>query len=117
MDLVKAMRHRASQLEIQSEKINRELEGLSAALGILDGPQQVPSRRHLTSAGRSAISKAAKKRWANARKQKVGKAWTAERRRKFQETMMRKAAHREKLSRLAKARWRKAKQASKAKAA
>jgi hypothetical protein len=73
MDILAAIKREERKLEKQLGKIQHQLNGVRAAakaLGHSAGKEiTVVRKRVLSAAGRAAIVKAAKKRWANARKQ------------------------------------------------
>ena len=73
MDILAAIKREERKLEKQLGKIQHQLNGVRAAakaLGYSAGKEiTVVRKRVLSAAGRAAIIKAAKKRWANARKQ------------------------------------------------
>jgi hypothetical protein len=73
MDILAAIKREERKLEKQLGKIQHQLNGVRAAaeaLGYSAGKEiTVVRKRVLSAAGRAAIVKAAKKRWANARKQ------------------------------------------------
>jgi hypothetical protein len=72
MDILAAIKREERNLEKQLGKLNHRLSGLRAAakaLGHLEGEVVGVEKRVLSAAGRAAIAKAAKKRWAKVRKQ------------------------------------------------
>jgi hypothetical protein len=73
MDILAAIKREERKLEKELDKLNRKLSGVRAAakaLGHSAGKEiTVVRKRVLSAAGRAAIVKAAKKRWAKARKQ------------------------------------------------
>jgi hypothetical protein len=73
MDILAAIKREERKLERELDKLNRKLSGVRAAakaLGHSAGKEiTVVRKRVLSAAGRAAIVKAAKKRWARARKQ------------------------------------------------
>jgi ribosomal protein S17 len=73
MDILAAIKREERKLEKQLGKIQHQLKGVRAAakaLGHSAGKEiTIVRKRVLSAAGRAAIVKAAKKRWANARKQ------------------------------------------------
>jgi hypothetical protein len=72
MDILAAIKREERKLEKQLGKLNHQLSGLRAAAKALGhGEREVVGlkRRTLSAAGRAAIVKAAKKRWAKIRKQ------------------------------------------------
>jgi len=73
MDILVAIKREERKLEKQLDKLNRQLRGVRAAAKALGGfastEIKVVRKRVLSAAGRAAIVKAAKKRWAKARKQ------------------------------------------------
>jgi hypothetical protein len=73
MDILAAIKREERKLEKQSGKLNHQLNGVRAAAKALGGSaeREVVSvkKRVLSAAGRAAIAKAAKKRWAKVRKQ------------------------------------------------
>ncbi len=73
MDILAAIKREERKLEKELDKLNRKLSGVRAAakaLGHSAGKEiAVVRKRVLSAAGRAAIVKAAKKRWAKARKQ------------------------------------------------
>jgi hypothetical protein len=74
MDILAAIKREERRLEKQLAKLNHRLSGVRAAAKALGHPteREVTSvkKRVLSPAGRAAIIKAAKKRWARGRKQK-----------------------------------------------
>jgi hypothetical protein len=73
MDILAAIKREERKLEKELDKLNRKLSGVRAAakaLGHSAGKEiTVVRKRVLSAAGRAAIVRAAKKRWAKARKQ------------------------------------------------
>ena len=73
MDILEAVKREERKLEKELDKLNRKLSGVRAAakaLGHSAGKEiTVVRKRVLSAAGRAAIVKAAKKRWAKAKKQ------------------------------------------------
>jgi hypothetical protein len=73
MDILAAVKREERKLEKELDKLNRKLSGVRAAakaLGHSAGKEiTVVRKRVLSAAGRAAIVKAAKKRWAKAKKQ------------------------------------------------
>jgi hypothetical protein len=73
MDILAAIRREERKLEKQLGKLNHQLSGVRAAAKALghSAEREVISvkKRVLSPAGRAAIIKAAKKRWAKVRKQ------------------------------------------------
>jgi hypothetical protein len=73
MDILAAIKREERKLEKELDKLNRKLSGVRAAakaLGHSAGKEiTVVRKRVLSAAGRAAIVKAAKKRWAKAKKQ------------------------------------------------
>jgi hypothetical protein len=73
MDILAAIKREERKLEKELDKLNRKLSGVRAAakaLGHSAGKEITAVRKRvLSAAGRAAIVKAAKKRWAKARKQ------------------------------------------------
>jgi hypothetical protein len=73
MDILAAIKREERKLEKQLGKLNHQLNGVRAAAKALGGSaeREVVSvkKRVLSAAGRAAIVKAAKKRWAKIRKQ------------------------------------------------
>jgi hypothetical protein len=73
MTILAAIRHEERKLERQLGKLNHQLSGVRAAAKALGHSAQkevsVAKKRVLSAAGRAAIVKAAKKRWAKVRKQ------------------------------------------------
>jgi len=73
MDILAAIKREERKLEKELDKLNRKLSGVRAAakaLGHSAGKEiTVVRKRVLSAAGRAAIVKAAKERWAKARKQ------------------------------------------------
>jgi hypothetical protein len=73
MNILAAIKREERRLEMQLGKLNHQLSGVRAAAKALGGSaeREVVSvkKRVLSAAGRVAIAKAAKKRWAKVRKQ------------------------------------------------
>jgi hypothetical protein len=73
MDILAAIKREQRKLEKQSGKLNHQLSGVRAAakaLGHSAEREVLGAKKHvLSAAGRAAIVKAAKKRWAKVRKQ------------------------------------------------
>jgi hypothetical protein len=73
MDILAAIKREERKLEKQLDQVNRKLSGVRAAAKALGDSTSkeitVVRKRVLSAAGRAAIVKAAKKRWARARKQ------------------------------------------------
>ena len=73
MDILAAIKREERKLEKQLGKLNHQLNGVRAAAKALghSAEREVVSakKRVLSAAGRAAIVKAAKKRWAKVRKQ------------------------------------------------
>ena len=73
MTILAAIRREERKLEKQLGKLNHQLSGVRAAAKALGHSAQkevsVAKKRVLSAAGRAAIVKAAKKRWAKVRKQ------------------------------------------------
>jgi hypothetical protein len=73
MNILAAIKREERRLEMQLGKLNHQLSGVRAAAKALGGSaeREVVSvkKRVLSAAGRAAIAKAAKKRWAKVRKQ------------------------------------------------
>jgi hypothetical protein len=73
MDILAAIKREERKLEKQLGKIEHQLSGVRAAAKALGDSTSreiiVVRKRVLSAAGRAAIVKAAKKRWARARKQ------------------------------------------------
>jgi t-SNARE complex subunit (syntaxin) len=78
MNILAAIKREERKLEKQLGKLNHQLNGVRAAAKALGHSTNkeitVAKKRVLSVAGRAAIAKAAKKRWAKVRKQpkKVG---------------------------------------------
>jgi hypothetical protein len=72
MDIFAAIKSEERKLEKQLHKLNHRLSGVRAAAKALGGSAErevIGVKKHvLSAAGRAAIVKAAKKRWANVRK-------------------------------------------------
>jgi hypothetical protein len=73
MDILAAIKREERKLEKQLGKLNHQLSGVRAAVKALNGSAEREGvdmkRRALSAAGRAAIVKAAKKRWARVRRQ------------------------------------------------
>jgi len=73
MDILAAIKREERKLEKRLGKLNHELNGVRAAAKALGHSANkgitVAKKRVLSAAGRAAIIKAAKKRWAKVRKQ------------------------------------------------
>jgi hypothetical protein len=73
MDILAAIKREERKLEKQLGKLNHQLSGVRAAAKSLGGSAEREvvgvNKRVLSAAGRAAIAKAAKKRWAKVRKQ------------------------------------------------
>jgi hypothetical protein len=73
MDILAAIKREERKLEKQLGKLNHQLSGVKAAAKALGGSAEREvggvKKRVLSAAGRAAIAKAAKKRWAKVRKQ------------------------------------------------
>jgi hypothetical protein len=73
MDILAAIKREERKLEKQLGKLNHQLNGVRAAAKALGGSAEREvggvKKRVLSAAGRAAIVKAAKKRWAKVRKQ------------------------------------------------
>jgi len=73
MDILAAIKREERKLEKELGKLNRKLSGVRAAAKALGDSTseeiEIVRKRVLSPAGRAAIVKAAKKRWAKARKQ------------------------------------------------
>ena len=73
MDILAAIKREERKLEKQLGKLNHRLNGVRAAAKALGHSANkeitVARKRVLSAAGRAAIAKAAKKRWAKVRKQ------------------------------------------------
>jgi hypothetical protein len=78
MDILAAIKREERKLEKQLGKLNHQLSGVRAAakaLGYSTEHEVVGAKKRvLSAAGRAAIVKAAKKRWAKVRKQAKKKA-------------------------------------------
>jgi hypothetical protein len=78
MNILAAIKREERKLEKQLGKLSRQLNGVRAAAKALGGSAEREvvgvRKRLLSAAGRAAIARAAKKRWAKVRKQvkKVG---------------------------------------------
>jgi hypothetical protein len=73
MNILAALKREERKLEKQLGKLNHHLSGVRAAAKALGGSAEREAvgvkKRVLSAAGRAAIAKAAKKRWAKVRKQ------------------------------------------------
>jgi hypothetical protein len=73
MDILAAIKREERKLEKQLAKLNHQLDGIRAAAKALGHSTEREvvgvKKRILSAAGRAAIVKAAKKRWAKVRKQ------------------------------------------------
>jgi hypothetical protein len=73
MDILAAIKREERKLEKQLGKVQHKLNGVRAAAKALGGSAErevvAVKKRVLSAAGRAAIAKAAKKRWAKVRKQ------------------------------------------------
>ncbi len=73
MNILAAIKREGRRLEKQLGKLNHQLSGVRAAAKALGGSAERKvvgvKKRVLSAAGRAAIVKAAKKRWAKVRKQ------------------------------------------------
>jgi len=73
MDILAAIKREERKLEKQLGKLNHQLNGVRAAARALGGSAEreviVVKKRVLSAAGRAAIIRGAKKRWAKVRKQ------------------------------------------------
>jgi hypothetical protein len=73
MNILAAIKREERKLEKQLGKLNHQLSGVRAAAKALGGSVEREvigvKKRVLSAAGRAAIAKAAKKRWAKVRKQ------------------------------------------------
>ena len=73
MNILAAIKREEKKLEKQLKKVQHQLEGVRSAAEALGHTAAVEvkgaKKRVLSAAGRAAISKAAKKRWANVKKQ------------------------------------------------
>jgi hypothetical protein len=73
MDILAAIKREERKLEKQLSKLNSQLSGVRAAAKALGHSTECEvtsvKKRVLSTAGRAAIIKAAKKRWAKVRKQ------------------------------------------------
>jgi hypothetical protein len=73
MKILAAIKRQEKQVKKQLAKLQHELSGLQAAAKALGDSTskeiKVVKKRVLSAAGRAAIAKAAKKRWAKVRKQ------------------------------------------------
>jgi hypothetical protein len=74
MDILAAIKREERKLEKQLGKLNHQLSGVRAAAKALGGSAKRKvggvKKRVLSAAGRAAMVKAAKKRWAKVRKQR-----------------------------------------------
>jgi hypothetical protein len=73
MNILEAIKREERKLEKQLHKLNHQLSGVRAAAKALGGSAEREvigvKKRVLSAAGRAAIIKGVKKRWANVRKQ------------------------------------------------
>ena len=73
MDILAAIKREEKKLEKQLEKLQHQLNGVQAAAKALGSSAEREvvgvKKRVLSAAGRAAIVKAARKRWAKVRKQ------------------------------------------------
>ena len=73
MDILAAIKREEKKLEKQLTKVQHQLDGVRSAAKALGHTAAVEvkgaKKRVLSAAGRAAISKAAKKRWAKMKKQ------------------------------------------------
>jgi hypothetical protein len=72
MDILAAIKREERKLEKQLGKLNHQLSGVRAAAKALGGSTERVvgvKKRVLSAAGRAAIARAAKKRWAKVRAQ------------------------------------------------
>jgi len=72
MDILAAIKREERELEKQLDKLEHQLSGVRAAakaLGHVEPKIVGVKKRVLSAAGRAAIAKAAKRRWAKVRKQ------------------------------------------------
>jgi hypothetical protein len=73
MNILAAIKREEKKLEKQLKKVQHQLEGVRSAAKAFGHTAAVEvkgaKKRVLSAAGRAAISKAAKKRWAKVRKQ------------------------------------------------
>jgi t-SNARE complex subunit (syntaxin) len=73
MNILAAIKREERKLEKQLKKVQHQLDGIRSAARALGHTAAVEvkgaKKRVLSAAGRAAISKAAKKRWANVKKQ------------------------------------------------
>jgi hypothetical protein len=73
MDILAAIKREERKLEKRLGKLSHQLSGVRAAAKALGGSAEREvvgvGKRVLSAAGRAAIAKAARKRWANVRKQ------------------------------------------------
>ncbi len=81
MDILAAIKREERKLEKQLHKLNHQLSGVRAAAKALGGSAEREvigaKKRVLSAAGRAAIAKAAKKRWAKVRKQGGRIVWSS----------------------------------------
>ncbi len=73
MNILAAIKREEKKLEKQLKKVQHQLDGVRSAAKALGHTAavevKVAKKRVLSAAGRAAISKAAKKRWAKVKKQ------------------------------------------------
>ena len=73
MNILAAIKREEKKLEKQLKKVQHQLDGVRSAAKALGHTAavevKVAKKRVLSAAGRAAISKAAKKRWARVKKQ------------------------------------------------
>jgi t-SNARE complex subunit (syntaxin) len=73
MNILAAIKREEKKLEKQLKKVQQQLDGVRSAAKALGHTAAVEvkdaKKRALSAAGRAAISKAAKKRWAKVKKQ------------------------------------------------
>jgi hypothetical protein len=73
MNILAAIKREEKKLEMQLKKVQHQLDGVRSAAKALGHTAAVEvkfaKKRVLSAAGRAAISKAAKKRWAKVKKQ------------------------------------------------
>jgi hypothetical protein len=73
MDILAAIKREEKKLEKRLHKLNHKFSGVRAAAKALGGSAEREvigvKKRVLSAAGRAAIAKAAKKRWAKVRRQ------------------------------------------------
>ena len=78
MNILAAIKREEKKLKKQLGKLNHQLNGVRSAAKALGGSAEREvigvKKRVLSAAGRAAIAKAAKKRWAKVRKQAKKKA-------------------------------------------